>query len=153
MRALIERIIDQALSESERKQVPIYTFALYFNHESLALSVCIDTEENSKATVARINTYNRKYFSPAVASGDLKGASLWLANAGRSLSLGDFHIVNVAREELPEGFSPSQEFFVSLVQTLAIAERKIAEQAESPQSLLLCSSGMSSEVEYWWSVA
>lgn len=153
MRAFIEKIIDQALSESECKQIPIYTFALYFDHESLALSACIDTEENSKATVARINTYNRKYFFQAVASGDLKGASLWLANAGRSLSLGDFHMVNMAREELPAGVSPNQEFFVSVVQTLVISERKIAAQAESPQSLLLCSSGMSGEVEYWWSVA
>lgn len=152
MRAFIEKVIDQALSEAGHRQVPIYTFALYFDHESPAVSVCIDTEENSKTTVARINTYNRKYFSPAVDSGDLKSASLWLANAGRSLSLGDFHMVNVAREELPETFSSSQEFFVTLVQTLAAAEAKVAAQAENPHSLLLCCSGMNSEVEYWWSV-
>lgn len=41
--------------------------------------------------------YNRKYFYPAVASGDLKAASLWCSNIGRSLSLGDFVAKNLAR--------------------------------------------------------
>lgn len=153
MQTLIEKVIDQALREAKQGRAPIHTFALYFDHDSPAISVCIDTEENSKATVARINAYNRKHFSSAIGSGDLKSASLWLANTGRSLSLGDFHMVNVARKELLETFSPDHAFFVSLVQTLAGAEAKIAAQAADRQSLLLCCSGMDSEVEYWWSVA
>ncbi len=153
MRALIENVIDQALAAAKQRNIAVYTFALYYDHESPAISVCIDTEEQSKATVSRINTYNRKYFIPAVAAGDLQGALLWLSNTGRSLSLGDFHSVNLARADLSADFSPDQNFFVSLVQALAAAEAKIALQAAAPQSLLLCCSGSKSEVEYWWSVA
>lgn len=153
MPTLIEKVIDQALNEAKQERLSIYTFALYVDHESPAISVCIDTKEKSRATVAQINSYNRKHFSSAINSGDLKGACLWLANTGRSLSLGDFHMVNAARKELPETFSPDHAFFVSLVQTLAAAEAKIAAQAADPQSLLLCCSGINSEVEYWWSVA
>ena len=49
MRGLIEKVIDQALFEARSRNVPVYTFALYYDHESPAISVCVDTEEQSKA--------------------------------------------------------------------------------------------------------
>ena len=153
MRKLIEEVLKQALSEARSANVPIYTFALYYDHESSAISVCIDTAEKSAATVASINAYNGKYFHGAVAAGNLEGASLWQANIGRSLSLGDFHLVNVARRELGCDFRPEEEFFVSLVQGVVAVEPLVAEMSVTPESLLLCCSGPDSEVQYWWSLS
>jgi hypothetical protein len=153
MREIIDSVIEQALAEAKQGRVTVYTFALYYDHESHAISVCIDTEEQSKATVHRINTYNRKYLMPALAAGDLKGATLWRSNIGRSLSLGDFHMVNLSRAELPINVKPNEGFFVSLVQALVAAEANIVSQAASPESLLLCCSGSSNEIEYWWAAA
>ena len=153
MRALIEKVIEQALFEAKSRNVPIYTFALYYDHESPAVSVCIDTEEQSKATVKSMNTYSRIYFGRAVADGDLSGAALWRANIGRSLSLGDFHMVNVARTELAGDFVPGDDFFLALVQALVAAEAKVSAQSGNTESLLLCCSGKDDEVALWWSVA
>ncbi|GAB3361640.1 hypothetical protein [Lysobacter tyrosinilyticus] len=150
---LVGKVIDQALAEAMRREVPIYTFALYYDHESSALSVCIDTEQNSRSTVGRINSYNRRHFVAAMADSNLKGAALWCSNIGRSLSLGDFHMVNVARADLPNGFVPSQGFFAALAQSLIAAESRVSAQARDPSSLLLCCSGEDDEVQYWWSVA
>jgi hypothetical protein len=153
MRALIKNVIEKALAEAKSLEVPIYTFALYYDHESPAISVCIDTEVNSMVTVRRINTYNRKYFIPAVKSGDMENAALWQSNIGRSLSLGDFHMVNVARTELPEGFTPSDGLFLAMAQCLLDAEIVIAAQAANIEYLLVCCSGNTNEVELCWSLA
>ena len=153
MHTLIKSIIDQALIEAKKKEVPIYTFALYYDHESPAISVCIDTEENSKAKVKLINSYNRKHFISAIERGDMKNATLWLANTGRSLSLGDFYMINVARKELANTFVPDDEFFFTMAQVLVASETTISAQAVSVDSALLCCSGKNAEVELWWSIA
>jgi hypothetical protein len=87
-----------------------------------------------------------------MADGNLKRAALWRANVGRSLSLGDFQMVNVARVELPTDFVPSQGFFSALVQSLIAAEPKVCAQARDPSVLVLCCSGKDDEVQYWWSI-
>ena len=43
---IFENLIDEALSKVSG--LNIYTFAIYHDHESGFVSVCIDTEENSK---------------------------------------------------------------------------------------------------------
>lgn len=110
MRTFIDGVLADAIERVRTVGVSVYTFALYFDHESPAISVCVDTIEKSQATVASINAYNSKYFHKAISSGDLKGAALWQSNIGRSLSLGDFHLVNVGRLDLDAGFKPSPEF-------------------------------------------
>lgn len=80
MSTIATSVLTEAISELRQKRLDVYTFALYFDHESKVISVCADTAFNSAATVRGINTYNRKYFDPAVASGDLKAASLWCSN-------------------------------------------------------------------------
>lgn len=72
----MDNTIDQGLAEAARRDLAIHTFALYYDHESPAISVCIDTAESSRRKVADINAYNRKYFEEAVAAGDLKTAAL-----------------------------------------------------------------------------
>src|SRR3712207_5236771 len=94
---LFAEVLSNAIEEVRERRTPVYTFALYHDHESAAVSVCVDTEENSLRPVAKSNAYGIKHFAKAVAAGDLKSAALWNANTGRSLSLGDFALVNVAR--------------------------------------------------------
>lgn len=87
-------VLNNAIAMLRTDAVPVFTFAFYHDHESGAVSVCVDTEANSNSQVRSTNRYNTKHFRTEIAGGDLAGASLWQANIGRNLSLGDFAKVN-----------------------------------------------------------
>jgi len=91
--SLFREVLESGLGEIESSGLPVFTFAMYHDHESGAVSVCADSEENSARAVASMNAYSAKHFGTAVAKGDLEHAALWQANVGRNLSLGDFAIV------------------------------------------------------------
>ncbi len=147
--SLFEAVLEGALREVAARQLPVYTFALYHDHESEAVSVCVDTEEQSAKTVASINRYNVGYFAQAVTSGDLKSACLWQANVGRSLSLGDFALVNAARTPLPSG-AVSKGFYLSMVRAVMSVEKRVAVLSPHPERLLFACSGADAEVAYVW---
>ena len=44
---LFRSILESALSEIEASGLPVFTFAMYHDHESGAVSVCADSEESS----------------------------------------------------------------------------------------------------------
>lgn len=148
---MLSKTIGAGLEHARKHSVPVYTFALYYDHESPAVAVCIDTEENSRRVVREINSYNNKYFMKYAASGNLKEATLWQANVGRNLSLGDFAHINVGRTEL-EIESPNEEFFATLLQALAAQQEQVAKLATDRDRLLLCCSGPNDEVGLVWSV-
>jgi hypothetical protein len=150
MKSIATNVIDFALREARASRLALYTFALYYDHESPAVSACLDSEENSAKVVARINSNNRQYFIPAAKSGDLKAASLWLANIGRNLSLGDFAMVNVGRTKVANAASAGT--FVEMLQALLAKEDEIAALASNRSTLLICCSGPDDEVQYWWGV-
>lgn len=150
MAALFGEVLERALAEIATAQLPVYTFVLYHDHESEAVSVCADTEERSAGVVATMNRYNAGYFAKAVANGDLKGASLWQSNIGRSLSLGDFALVNVARTPLPSG-PVDDDFYVSMVRAVVSVEARVISLSPHPERLLFACSGMNDEVAYVWS--
>ena len=149
MRLLFDQVLAEAIAVIRRERVSVYTFAFYHDHESHAVSVCVDTEESSKRLVASSNAYNQKYFWPAIERGDLEDAALWTANVGRSLSLGDFAFVNLARTDLPRG-KISEEFYLEMVRALHAKEAEIVALARSPESLLFCASGADDEVSLTW---
>jgi hypothetical protein len=149
---LVQTVLRQALAEIKSSGISVFTFALYFDHESSAVSVCVDTEENSARTVAQMNRYNAKYFHQSVAAADLKMAALWQANVGRSLSLGDFELVNVARTEVPQS-AVDEQFFVQLVQELVGIESRVVLLATAHEKLLFACSSANEEVAYVWSAA
>ena len=151
MKDILSKTISSGLEYARKLSVPVYTFALYYDHESPAVAVCIDTEENSRRVVNEINRYNNKYFLKHAASGNLKEAALWQANVGRNLSLGDFTFVNVGRTELKIE-NPNEEFFASLLQVLVAHQEQVAKQASDRDRLLLCCSGPREEVGLVWSV-
>ena len=148
---LFEGVLEAALAEISAKAIPVFTFAMYHDHESRAVSVCVDTEESSARSVASENRYNMRYFVEAIDGRDLKAASLWQANIGRSLSLGDFALVNVARTPLGT-VAANKKFYVSMVRSIMAVEDRIVRLSPAPERLLFASSGLDDEVAYVWSV-
>jgi hypothetical protein len=150
-KAYLESILRAAISEVKLKNISAFTFAFYHDHESDAVSVCVDTEENSARIVQSMNKYNSRYFLKAVADGDLEDAILWQANIGRSLSLGDFVMVNVARADIEE-LVINERFHLTMVQVLVAVQDEIAQLSQHPERLLLACSSANDEVGYVWSL-
>lgn len=146
---LFESVLDRALQAVKARSLPVFTFALYHDHESGAVSVCVDTEENSARRVASTNRYNMKHFMKAVAVGDLKRAKLWQANVGRSLSLGDFVLVNAARTELGS-IEADEGFYVAMLRSLVAAEARVVALSPEPERVLFACSGPDDEIAYVW---
>lgn len=144
-------VVQRAILQVQSKGFRIYTFALYFDHESAAVSVCTDTTKKSCRTVRSINEFNMKHFAKEVARGDYKTLFHWQANAGRSLSLGDFALVNAARTAVPDDLVVDIEFYLSMVRVLLGFQAAILDLAECRENLLFCSSGPDSEVALVWS--
>ena len=147
---LFASVLQSALAEVRQKSIPVYTFALYHDHESNTISVCVDTEENSARCVASMNRYNVKYFMQAIADKDLKSASLWQANIGRNLSLGDFVLVNCARADLGKTKATST-FYLAMIEALVAVQSEVVALSPNPEQLVLASSGPNDEVAYVWS--
>jgi len=143
-------VIDQALAEVVADQIPVFTFALYFDHESPALSVCVDTRSNSDAQILEQNAYSSRYFHRSIADGDFEQAKRWQANVGRNLSLGDFTKVNIARVELDLPNYTDVDC-VALVRELMSREAEIRSLASSPDDLVFCCSTPEDEVGLVWS--
>ena len=149
--SLFGAVISEALSEVAARGTPVFTFALYHDHESGAISVCVDTEESSKAAVLAMNAYGVRQFMEAVSNGDLGQAALWQANVGRSLSLGDFALVNLARTELGP-IEIDEQFCLAMVRALVAVQTQVAALSPSPERLVFACSGENDEVAYVWSL-
>lgn len=147
---LVDEILGQAIARARSEAVPIYTFALYHDHESAAVSVCIDTEESSRRCVAQMNRYGKRHFADALRRGDLPAAVLWNANVGRSLALGNFALVNVARRDLGS-LRDEDDFYLTLVRSLTHVESAILALSPDPERTLFCCSGADDETQYIWS--
>jgi hypothetical protein len=146
----VDEILNEAIAHARREAVSVYTFALYHDHESAAVSVCIDTEESSRRRVEEMNRYSKRHFAAAVTKGDLDHAALWQANVGRSLSLGDFAMVNVARRDLGR-LRVTKSFYVTLVRCVSARESEVLTLSRDPERLVFCCSGADDEVGYVWS--
>lgn len=79
-------------------------------------------------------------------------ATLWQANVGRSLSLGDFAVVNAARTDMP-GVQQDGNLFAAMLKAMVALEVEVSKLAPSPDKLLFACSGVANEVEYVWSLA
>ena len=145
-----DAVLATALKRVAKDRVPVFTFALYHDHESGAVSVCVDTEESSRRSVAATNRFNATYFAKAIAAGDLETASLWQANIGRSLSLGDFALVNVARTSIDK-IAVTGDFYLSMVRSLMAAQDRVLALSPNPERVVFACSGASGEVAYVWS--
>lgn len=145
----LNEALDDALTVVRQKSIPIYTIAFFHDHESRAVSICVDTEENSNAHAASSNRYFSKYFWKAVEQRDLKEIRSNSADSGRNASLGDFVLVNAGRRDLPKG-RIGKELYLDMISTLRSREGEIASLAKSRDHLLFCCSGPNAEVDFWW---
>ena len=147
---LLDRIIDEALEDCRARSIIIYTFAFYFDHESSAISVCVDTEANSRVVVNAINSYNNKYFLNAVEQNELSELALWSANPGRNFSLGDFVIVNAGRTGVTVA-NDDDRVILAMIKAILRNRSKVIDLSTGEDSLIFCCSGPNDEVEYIWS--
>ena len=144
-----DRVIRAAIDAAVSNGLRVYTFALYFDHESPALSVCMDTKENSLKKVSEQNAYAAEYFHRFIDAGDLDQAAHWQVNIGRNLSLGDFAKVNVARTDVAhDEYSASD--CLALIRRVMTHEGEIRQLAEVPDELVFCCTSPTDEVGVVW---
>ena len=148
----LDGVVKAALAELRADPIPLYTFAIYHDHESAAVSVCADTKESSLALVRLSNKWAMKYFAQHVRAGSWPDACLFQANVGRSLSLGDFVRVNLARASLAAGVVTDESFYLAMARAVIANQEEILRLAQDPQEVLFCCSGADSEVGLVWSV-
>jgi hypothetical protein len=115
------------------------------------VSVSVDTQENSMRVVAANNRYNMQYFMDCILGGRLSEASLWQANVGRNLSLGDFEVGNAARTPLHD-LVLTESFYLAIVQAVLAVQHRIAGLAPYPERLVRACSGSEDEVQYVWAL-
>lgn len=151
IKTFLQTVLDQALEELREKNIFVYTFAFYHDHESKAVSVCVDTEENSKISVLKQNEYRKKYFNDAIQKKDLVSVALWNANSGRNLSLGDFTFVNLAYTYL-NTLKGGKLLYLGMIEILIENQKRIAALSEAKDKILFLASGPDYEVQYSWTL-
>ena len=151
LKAFLKGVMATALSELKERGVAVDTLSFYIDHESNAVSVCADTRENSARSVASSNAFSSRHFMDAIRDRDLEAAALWQANIGRSLSLGDFTAVNVARTDLGKHrLSPA--LCLAMVETVVESHDAIRELSADPAHTILTCSTLDDEVGLMWSL-
>ena len=142
-------LIFASLKKIEKAKINIYTYALYHDHESGFVSVCIDTKDNSLRSVQSSNDYVREKFITAIGNNDLKKALLWQCNAGRNFSLGNFKYINI--EEIKVPLKPkSNSFYLDMVKAIEEMSELIIRHSSYGKELAFCCSTKSEEVGLIW---
>lgn len=149
MKENFKELIFSALSVAKAKSIDIYTFALYHDHESGFVSVCVDTLESSNLSAIKQNEFSIKYFNRAINEGDIKGAQRWQANGGRSLALGSFKIRNAAEIQLSNQKVKST-FYIEMVSAINEMKDLISIQSTHGKQLIFCCSTEDDEVGLVW---
>ena len=147
----LEDIIKVALAELANDPIPIHTLAFYHDHESSAVEICADTKESSMKSVRQGNKWAMKYFAKHIRNGEWEDASRFPANIGRSLSLGDFARVGVARTKLDPSIVTDDAFYLAMARTLIAHQKEILEMSPVHDEVIFCCSGSENEVELVWS--
>lgn len=151
LKSFLEGVVTKAISELRATPILIYTFAIYHDHESGAVSVCVDTKETSVRVVRQSNQWSMNYFVQHLQDGRWEDACLFQANVGRSLSLGDFARVNLARAVLPPSATIDPSFYLAMARTLIAHQQEVLSLAPDPEDVLFCCSSADSEVGLVWS--
>lgn len=144
-----DKIIEKALNILFSKGTDIYTFALYYDHESSAVSVCVDTKINSKSVARKSNEFAFQTLKNAISEKNMDRAKIFGRCSERSFSLGDFKVRSLGWEPMkaPNNSAP---FYLALVEVLFRNSKKIAALSNTPDELVLCCSTNDSEVGLAW---
>jgi len=150
MKEEFKKLVFEGLRKAKSRNLDIYTFALYHDHESHVATVCIDTMESSNRSVLSSNDFAKKNFTKAIEACDLVGAGLWNANGGRSFALGNFALVNASEIDVPR--KPEiPGFYLDMVLSIEEMKDLILMQSSHGRNLLFCCSTEESEVGLIWS--
>ncbi|VVT04999.1 hypothetical protein [Erythrobacter sp. EC-HK427] len=142
-------VIDTALRVLFDKGADIFTFALYYDHESYGVCAYADTRGNSLATARQFNAFQAARFHEALAAKDLEKASSWAKVPERSYSIGDFTHKHLGWVDIkaPNNSAP---FYLAMLNALLRNADRIAALSRDPDSLVFCSNGKRDEVEFTW---
>lgn len=149
MKEEFKKIIFDALRKVDIRNVDIYTFCLYHDHESHIVSVCIDTLENSKRSAISSNEYRKKYFHRYLEEGDIGKAQRWNASGGRSFSLGDYSYKNISEIDTHPDLE-NDGMYISMFQAISEMSELISRQSTHGKELVYCCSTKDSEVGLIW---
>ena len=149
VRRMASEVLDEAIGVCTSDEIDLFTFSFYLDHESRAVSVCIDTDENSFAQVREQNRRTGARFAELMADPEAGDVALWQPNLGRNTSLGDFTYVNLARRAY---VFPHSHRSVSdaLLRTLFERQAEIVSLSRRPDQLLLSASTPDDEFGICW---
>ena len=142
-------IIDKALNILFSKNVDIYTFSFYYDHESHALMVLADTKSNSRHQLLDTRKFTHGEFMKAIEAKDLTKASQWISLGERNISLGSFKYRSLGWEAAtaPKNSAP---FFLAMANAVIRNRQKISALSEAPEDLVFLCSTSKSEVGLVW---
>jgi len=146
---ILDKMVSDSLKSISDKSTSIYTFAFYHDHESDAISICIDTEDNSEKEVISSNKYTQKYFKDILKNNDIDSLKLWNINTGRNFSLGNFTFVNVVYVKLEKIYF-TKSLYLSMINCIERNKKNILAHSKYPQKVVFCCSSEKNEVEYIW---
>lgn len=149
LNSILDEMINESLQIIKKENASIYTFAFYHDHETEAISICIDTEENSNKQITSSNDYSKKYFQENLKNGDMKSLQLWNFNTGRNFSLGDFSYVNIVYKKLDKRFI-TPDMYLNMIKSIERNKSKILTYSQSSKKVVFCCSSENNEVEYIW---
>jgi hypothetical protein len=149
---LFDDVLSRAILEVRAAGIDVFTFAFYHDHESAAVSICVDTEASSVQAIRSGRAFKAKHFADAVATGNLRKAAAFKANIGRSLSLGNFEMVNVARTDIGS-VTVDDNFYLEMIRAVRTREQEIVSMTRDVERLLFCSSSAELEVGFMWTAA
>jgi hypothetical protein len=150
MKEIFLDMIEKAILEIKNKQIDLYTFAFYHDHESHAISICIDTKPNSEKTVLKSNEFSMKYFIDSIGKKNIESAELHKYETGRSFSLGDFKYANLIRVEFNKKIKNNTQFYLDMVEAINTQKEKIKENSKTPENIVFCCSTKDNEVGLIW---
>lgn len=149
MKEKFKKVIYEGLRKAKARDLNIYTFALYHDHESHVATVCIDTAESSSKAVRSGNKFTRQQFFSAINDGDFQSAALWTVNSGRSFSLGDFALVNASEIDVPRN-PDIPSFYLDMVGAIEEMRDLIELHSSHGNNLIFCCSTENQEVGLIW---
>lgn len=144
-----DRVIEKALKILLSKNVDVYTFAFYYDHESCSVEILADTKTNSDRKVIKHHEFSSGEFLKSIESKDLEKAARWSSLRDRNYALGDFQHKAIGWEpaKAPNNSAP---FFLAMVNAIRRNSKKISALSSHAHNLVYICSSQKSEVGYVW---
>jgi hypothetical protein len=146
----LETLIRASISRIEEAKIDVYSYSFYFDHESKRrISICIDTNNNSKEAVSKSNKFTEKYFTKYLQEGDYDYVN-FSANSGRNYSLGDFKYANMVSFEYENDLDYSGPYILRVIKTVVSHQDEVTKFSTNPEEVLFSCSTKDDEYGISW---